>query len=171
MIHDYDIIFRDKALECLGNYLMNELNRIGEELSKDVNALPLQLVKTLWFSGIPVSGIEYPLLKVYRLSTTGDRKDGKLLSIIRISYHIAFPDPIKLSGLLINVDKYLRQIIQTFGYVQDEYPMSVRVTSFPERTDYSLASNIATQEVYSFISMIIQIEENVLTHDQTNNNG
>lgn len=149
-----DDIFRDKALECLGNYLFNGLN---DKLPIEYKEQGFKVVNSLFYFDLATLDLShYPILKCYRLNRSSKRYNPNFTSLIRISYGLAYPDFTKL-GLLNTVAIWLDELL--LEYSTTKVPMFSKLNYIEDRIEFSTMMSSLNQQVFNFISCMISVAE------------
>lgn len=159
-------LYKDATVESLGNFVKDKLNqRLQDyfsvpEFLDDYNGIldPLQLkeivaVNTLQIGDLPMtSTLEFPILKMYRISTTSKRVENYRESYISIMYGLNLPILEILPGFLnwicfymdISIDEWQKTIYTQLN------PFTRRDFIAPVQWNYSLLqANLTNEIIYS----------------------
>ena len=162
-------IFYDFTLMNLGEFLKKEVNKRGiEAMSKYPERFPEgypDIIRTLWYAGQPnISTIEYPALKVFRMSCDSYRyKDGNGVRIcnIVIEYSLGYPVLEILPNLLNWVDYHIQQLLLDYEYA--EFPQGKAIQQdlryMPDRSEYRTGVSPTTQEEFPFLRLIVRLRD------------
>ena len=147
-------IFKDEALECLGNYLFNGLNN---KLPNEYKEQGFKVVNGLFYFDYPTLDLShYPLLLCYRLNRSGKRYNPNYTSLVRISYGLAYPDFTKL-GLLNTVAEWLDELL--LEYSTTKVPMFRKLEYIEDRIEFSTMMPNLNQQVFNFITAMVSLQE------------
>lgn len=149
-----DILFhKDNTIEMLGLFLKDSLNRMYLDSStKHGYNLGNTIVRSVkFYDAFSQSNLEYPMLKVYRVSTNFNDRSPTNYNTITINYSIVLPEQERLQPLLHGVAKAIN-----YSLLSPTSSLKIqRGLTFQYRT---LMSEIS-QSIYSFLTTNINIKE------------
>lgn len=169
-------LFEDSTLKEIGTHIKNYLNdRLQDYFSvpeyrnqlTEINKLrvedlsKIKAVNTLQVGDIPLTASnEFPILKIYRISSNWKRDNSKRESYIGIQYALNLPVLIYLPGFLNWVDVYLNKAIQEWEFSDR------RINSFRQKdwindvqTSYSLLQGQQKEEFLYVLRTTMRILE------------
>ncbi len=147
----------DNKLYNLALYIKDKLNNKLSIEDRNANIKIVNSIFTADFPGINI--LEYPILKVYRTSTSHYRDSNIRESRINIIYGLTYPMLIELPGLLNFVDYWMIQTLKEWQFDQDNMPYDLRLRSGGDSTTYNLGINELTKTSYPYLRWNITIEE------------
>jgi hypothetical protein len=169
-------LFEDTKLLEIGNHIKNYLNdRLQDYFSipekqqilidkhklRIEDLAKIKAVNTLQIGDIPLTANnEFPILKIYRISSNWKRDNGKRESYIGISYALNLPILVYLPGFLNWVDVFLNKAIQEWEF-EDRHINSFRQKDWINdvQTSYSLLQGQQKEEFLSVLRTTMRILE------------
>lgn len=149
-----DTVFhKDNTIESLGLYLYDTLNQMYRTSAKKYGySLGDKIVRTVkFYDAYSVSNSDFPLLKVFRVSTSFSNRSLNNTNTINIHYSLVLPEQEKLQPLLHGISKAINNAL-----LSPTCPLMIqRGLTFQYRT---LMSELS-QPVYSYLTTNITVLE------------
>lgn len=149
-----DVLFqKDNTIESLGLFLKDRLNQMyRDSASKYGYSIGDTLVRTVkFYDAFSIQNTDFPLLKVYRVSTNFNHRSPSNNNTININYSLVLPEQERLQPLLHGISKAIN-----YSLLSPTSPLKIeRGLTFQYRTLISERS----QPTYSFLTTSINIKE------------
>ncbi len=161
-------LFNDFVLLNLGVFLQKRLNERGvlefrRQPDNFDGAIP-NIVNAVYPLDFPsVSNLEYPVLKLQRLSCSSFRYGGGGSGVrscnVSITYSVSHP-VLKLVPNLLNwVDYHIQQLLLEYELNSPEKPVDKSLLFTADRSEYRTMVNNMTQLEYPFLRILFTLRE------------
>lgn len=161
-------LFNDYVLLNLGTFIKNTLNERGRaEFQRRPDHYDGQIpnvVNAMYPLDFPsVSNLEYPVLKLQRLSCTSFRYGGNGNGVrncnISITYSVTHPVLKLIPNLLNWVDYHIQQMLLEYELAHPEKPVDKSLLYQADRSEYRTMVNNMTQVEYPFLRILVNLRE------------
>lgn len=147
-------IFRDCIVQKLGQYIKEQLN---ERLPIEYKRQGWKVVNSLYLIDMPqIPLTDYPVLKVFRLTSTSNRNRTTSNSLIRISYSISYASISHLPNYINWVRKQLDEILLEWSQRLDN-PMYSKLTFLDDRYEFNTSISSLNSQVFNFLNVLINL--------------
>jgi hypothetical protein len=150
-------ILVDETLEKIALYLKTYLNKAVPEDLKTKGILAVRTTMTADYMNVPLT--EYPVLKLYRLSSQYKRDLSLRTSMIALTYSLSYPHLKAVPGLLNFIDYHMMNALINWQFDEECMPYDYKLRMLPQNTEYRLLYNSFTQETTPFLRWMTSIEE------------
>ena len=160
-------LFQDYVLLNLGFFLQKNLNELGVVQFKKKPDLHdgsyPQIVRSVYPMDFPgISNLEYPVLKLQRLSCSSFRYtggNGVRTCNVSITYSVTHPLLKILPNLLNWVDYHLQSLLLKNELTHPDKPIQKDLLFAADRSEYRTLVNNATQIEYPFLRILTSLRE------------